>query len=388
MIEFQQVTKRFKENSVLEGISMTIEDGDLVAIIGSSGCGKTTTLKMINGLIRPTSGNVLINGQNIETMNKVEMRRKIGYVIQQMGLFPHMTVRQNIELIQKLERKESAEIKKKTEQLMEMVGLDCKEYENRYPNDLSGGQQQRVGVARALANDPEIILMDEPFSALDPMTRSSLQDELISLHEKVTNTTIVFVTHDMDEAIKIADKICIMKDGNILQYDTPEEILKNPKDEFVESFVGRDRIWGTPKYIKVRDIMIENPVTCTGDISRNRCVQRMQERHVDTLLVIDQEQKLKGIINRKALYRSRNSEETAETIMRADVLTASPDDNIIQLLKIIDEYDVGNIPVVNQEGRLLGLITNSNLVATLSQQFLMDEEAVEKHTLSTDEGEE
>ena len=381
MIEFQHVTKSFKDNKVLSDISLTIEDGELVAIIGSSGCGKTTTLKMIN---RPTKGKIFIDGKDIEDMNKVEMRRSIGYVIQQAGLFPHMTVRENIELIQRLEKKDEEQISKNTEYLMDMVGLNGDEFLDRYPNDLSGGQQQRVGVARALANNPKIMLMDEPFSALDPMTRVSLQDELIALHEKV-DKTIVFVTHDMDEAIKIADKICIMKDGHILQYDTPEEILKNPANEFVENFVGKNRIWGSPEYIKVEDIMIENPVTCTGDLSRTRCVKRMKERHVDTLLVVDENRKLQGMINRKALYRAKNPLAAAETMMKTDVLTASPDDNILQLLKLIDEYDVGNIPVVDENEKVLGLITNSNLISTLSQQYLTeDEEDTEVRT--SDEG--
>ena len=384
MIEFQHVTKSFKDNKVLSDISLTIEDGELVAIIGSSGCGKTTTLKMINRLIRPTKGKIFIDGKDIEDMNKVEMRRSIGYVIQQAGLFPHMTVRDNIELIQRLEKKDEEQISKNTEYLMDMVGLNGDEFLDRYPNDLSGGQQQRVGVARALANNPKIMLMDEPFSALDPMTRVSLQDELIALHEKV-DKTIVFVTHDMDEAIKIADKICIMKDGHILQYDTPEEILKNPANEFVENFVGKNRIWGSPEYIKVEDIMIENPVTCTGDLSRTRCVKRMKERHVDTLLVVDENRKLQGMINRKALYRAKNPLAAAETMMKTDVLTASPDDNILQLLKLIDEYDVGNIPVVDENEKVLGLITNSNLISTLSQQYLTeDEEDTEDRT--SDEG--
>lgn len=383
MIEFQHVTKSFKDNKVLSDISLTIEDGELVAIIGSSGCGKTTTLKMINRLIRPTKGKIFIDGKDIEDMNKVEMRRSIGYVIQQAGLFPHMTVRENIELIQRLEKKDEEQISKNTEYLMDMVGLNGDEFLDRYPNDLSGGQQ-RVGVARALANNPKIMLMDEPFSALDPMTRVSLQDELIALHEKV-DKTIVFVTHDMDEAIKIADKICIMKDGHILQYDTPEEILKNPANEFVENFVGKNRIWGSPEYIKVEDIMIENPVTCTGDLSRTRCVKRMKERHVDTLLVVDENRKLQGMINRKALYRAKNPLAAAETMMKTDVLTASPDDNILQLLKLIDEYDVGNIPVVDENEKVLGLITNSNLISTLSQQYLTeDEEDTEDWT--SDEG--
>ena len=204
-----------------------------MAFIGESGCGKTTTLKMINRLIKPTGGRILINGDSIETKDIIELRRSMGYVIQQTGLFPHMTVKENIEIIPRSEKRDPKQISQKTGELMEMVGLNPLEYLDRYPTELSGGQQQRVGVARAFATDPEIILMDEPFSALDPITRSGLQDELINLQSQLKKT-IVFVTHDMDEAIKIADKICIMKDGSILQYDTPENILKYPAKEFVQ----------------------------------------------------------------------------------------------------------------------------------------------------------
>ena len=244
MIEFKNVSKEFKEQKVLSDINLTINDKELVAIIGASGCGKTTTLKMINRLIKPTSGQILIDGKDIDTFNKTELRRSIGYVIQQMGLFPHMTIKENIELIQKLEKKDKEEIEANTLRLMKLMDLND-EYLSKYPTNLSGGQQQRVGVARALANNPKIILMDEPFSALDPITRVNLQDELVELHKKM-DTTIVFVTHDMDEAIKIADRICIMKDGNVVQFDTPEEILKNPKNEFVENFIGKNKIWDSP----------------------------------------------------------------------------------------------------------------------------------------------
>lgn len=212
MITFKNISKRFKGNVILKDLSFEIESGKLVAIIGASGCGKTTTLKMINRLIKPTSGAIFIDGKNIEQIDEIELRRKIGYVIQQTGLFPHMTIRENIELIPKVEKIEKETIAKNTIRLMKMVGLDPDAYLDRYPTELSGGQQQRIGVARAFANDPDIILMDEPFSALDPITRSDLQEELIQLQEKM-NKTIVFVTHYMSEAIKIADLICIMKDG-------------------------------------------------------------------------------------------------------------------------------------------------------------------------------
>ena len=277
MIEFVNVSKEFKDKKVLHDISFTINDNELVAIIGASGCGKTTTLKMINRLIVPTKGKILIDGKNIEEIDKTELRRSIGYVIQQMGLFPHMTVKENIELIQKLEKKDPKEIEANTNRLMEIMDLDGELYLNKYPSDLSGGQQQRVGVARALANNPKVILMDEPFSALDPITRSNLQDELVELHKKM-NTTIVFVTHDMDEAIKIADRIIIMKDGDIVQYDTPEEILKHPKNEFVQEFIGKNKIWDAPEYIKVEDIMITTPIVCSPDLTKNECVKKMVQQ--------------------------------------------------------------------------------------------------------------
>ena len=212
MIEFKNVTKNYKKKKVLHRISLKINQGELVCLIGESGCGKTTTLKMVNRLIEPTSGKILLNGKDIKEMNVIQLRRNMGYVIQQTGLFPHMTVRENIQLISNLNKVDSKVIEKRTLEMMEMVGLDPKEFLDRYPTELSGGQQQRIGVARAFMTNPEIILMDEPFSALDPMTRSSLQDELLHLQQEFKKT-IVFVTHDMDEAIKLADKICIMDGG-------------------------------------------------------------------------------------------------------------------------------------------------------------------------------
>ena len=214
MIEFRNVSKSYKNNQVLQDINFTIYDGEIVVLIGPSGCGKTTTLKMINRLIEPTAGEILINGENIMEKDPIALRRSMGYVIQQTGLFPHMTVRQNIEVIPRLEKRPAQEISRRTMALMEMVGLDPAQYLDRYPIQLSGGQLQRIGVARAFATDPDIILMDEPFSALDPITRSGLQDSLVSLQSKMKKT-IVFVTHDMDEAVKIADRICIMYQGDI-----------------------------------------------------------------------------------------------------------------------------------------------------------------------------
>lgn len=375
MIEFRHVSKDFHGKVVLSDISMEIPTGELTVLIGPSGCGKTTTLKMINRLLSPSSGEIWIDGKNIETLDKVQLRRRIGYVIQQGGLFPHMTIRENIEIIARLAKGDPQAISRKTNQLMEMVDLDPAEYLDRYPTELSGGQQQRIGVIRALANDPEVVLFDEPFSALDPVTRSSLQDELVSMHEKM-GKTMVFVTHDMDEAIKIADRICIMRNGHILQFDTPEQILKHPADDFIASFVGTERIWDSPEFIRVSDFMIKETITCHGDLNRNLCIKRMRDHHIDSLLVVDEQHHLWGVVTRRALFRAESPLARAEEIMEPVRYTARDDDNIVNILRMVQEAEVNAVPVLDASEKLVGLLTNSSLVATLSRQFLTEEKGV------------
>lgn len=376
MIKFEHVTKKFKDTTVLSDISMTIEKGLFTAIIGASGCGKTTTLKMINRLISLSSGKIYVNGKDINTQDVIKLRRSMGYVIQQTGIFPHMTIRENIEMIPKIEKYDKDQIAKRTIELMEMVGLDPEEYLDRYPSELSGGQQQRIGVARAFALDPEIILMDEPFSALDPITRSNLQDELIDLQSHLKKT-IVFVTHDMDEAIKLADKICIMDQGQIIQYDTPETILRKPANDFVTEFVGAKRVWNAPEYIKVEDIMLDNPATCSTASTIFRCREKMRTLKVDSLMVIDSKsKKLEGIIYARQIRRQEDKSLNVTAVMSTDYLSVSPDDTIIDVLTMVNENNVSYIPVKNDRGQLLGLITKSSLVATLSEQYIDTEEEV------------
>lgn len=370
MIKFKNISKKFKNTTVLSDISFEIEKGQLVAIIGESGCGKTTTLKMINRLIKPTSGKIYINGEDISMKNVIDLRRNIGYVIQQTGLFPHMTIRENIELIPKVQNKSAEDITQRTYDLMDMVGLDCNEFLDRYPTELSGGQQQRVGVARAFATNPDIILMDEPFSALDPITRSSLQDELVSLQSKLKKT-IVFVTHDMDEAVKISDKICIMDKGEIIQYDTPENILKNPVNDFVSEFVGKKRIWTSPEFIKAEDIMIENPITCSEDLSIFKCIEKMRSYKVDSLMVIDNKsKKLRGVAKGKQIRLIDDKSIKVSSVLEDNYTYVSPNDTIIDVLKSVNENNISTIPVLNDKGGLIGLITESSLVTTLSQQYI------------------
>ena len=368
MIQFINVSKAYKEHNVIENINLEINKGELVVLIGPSGCGKTTILKMINRLIEPSDGQIKINGTDIEAQDPIELRRNIGYVIQQTGLFIHMTVRENIEIIPRLAKMPVSEIVDRTVKLMETVGLP-EEFLDRYPNHLSGGQQQRVGVARAFAMTPDIILMDEPFSALDPLTRSQLQDELVSLQSKL-HKTIVFVTHDMDEAVKIADRICILQGGRILQYDTPENILKNPAHGFVSEFVGSKRIWSSPQLIRAKDIMITSPKTTYPYVPMFKGLEKMRIDKVDSLIVIDEDNHLLGIVRARSILNSVDKSLPVETVMTPARVTADTEENIVSLLEKINGLNISNIPVTDRDNRLAGLITNSSLVTTMSHQFI------------------
>ena len=369
MIDFLNVSKIYKGNDeeVVKNISFTIPKGQIVVLIGPSGCGKTTTLKMINRLITISSGKILIDGKDNMDYDPIELRRSMGYVIQQTGLFPHMSVKENIEIIPILEKKDRDQINQKTFELMKMVGLD-ESFLDRYPTQLSGGQLQRIGVARAFATDPEIILMDEPFSALDPITRGQLQDELIFLQAKL-HKTIVFVTHDMDEAVKLADRICIMKNGQIIQYDTPEQIMKNPADDYVADFVGRNRIWANPQYILARDIMID-AFSGPQELSCLKAIDQMRHKHVNSAMVINDDKKFLGIASAADIQKLKDKSVNVAEVMKDPKITAIEYDNIVELLKKVKENDVGFLPVLSENERLVGLITSSSLVTALSQQYI------------------
>jgi osmoprotectant transport system ATP-binding protein len=270
MIRFRGVSKTYpgSDRPVVNDLSFEILEGEICVLVGPSGCGKTTTMRMVNRLIEPTEGEILIDGEPNTRMSGTQLRRKIGYAIQQIGLFPHRTIAENIATVPSLLRWDKQRIKVRVDELLELVGLDPDEYRSRYPAELSGGQQQRVGVARAMAADPPIMLMDEPFGAVDPITREKLQDEFLNIQQEIKKT-IVFVTHDIDEAIKIGDKIAILKQGGILaQYDTPENILSAPNSEFVASFVGKDRILKRLSLTRVGDIELEPANGGTDDLPR------------------------------------------------------------------------------------------------------------------------
>ena len=370
MIEIKNIVKTTGEKVILDDISLTIESGSFVVLIGPSGCGKTTTLKLLNKLIEPTSGEIYIDGKPISKEDPIKLRRNIGYVIQNIGLFPHLTIKENIELIPKLKGdKSEEEISETTERLVKMVGLDPDEFLYKYPTELSGGQQQRIGVIRAIATDADIILMDEPFSALDPITRTQLQEWLYELQQELKKT-IIFVTHDMDEALKLADKICIMQGGKIQQYDTAENLLKHPANSFVKDFIGSDRLWSAPEYIKAKDIMIKDPVKAIETRTVIQAMEIMRTNKVDSILVTDKNNLLVGILTVKELRQNGIQDYYIYKVMNQDPLFIYEDCNLIEILNIMNNKNVGHIPVLSRDGQLVGLITRSSLLSVLSEQFL------------------
>ncbi|MFC5649917.1 ABC transporter ATP-binding protein [Paenibacillus solisilvae] len=306
MIKFENVTKTYPNGGkAVSNLNFHVKQGEFVCLIGPSGCGKTSTLKMINRLQESTSGNILVNGQNIKSQDPVQLRRGIGYVVQQIGLFPHMTIQENISVVPKLLGWPEEKRKLRCKELLQMVGLDPESYGNRYPAQLSGGQQQRVGVLRALAAEPDLVLMDEPFGALDPLIRESLQDELKRLQSKMSKT-IVFVTHDMDEALKLADRIVLMKDGEIIQNGTPDDLLYRPASAFVEEFMGSQRL-SVLDMTKVEKVMtaingrqmpaMTPDITIKADTSVHQAFQHMFVTKEDQYWVVDIEGKPVGCLN-------------------------------------------------------------------------------------------
>ena len=364
-IKVSNVIKKFGDNIIIPGMSVNIKNGEFFTLLGPSGCGKTTLLRMIAGFNSIEGGEICFDDKVINDMPA--HKRNIGMVFQSYAIFPHMTVRENIELIPKLKNKKDKHLIDKVKNVLNMVGLDPDEYMDKYPEQMSGGQQQRVGVARAFASEPDIILMDEPFSALDPITRSQLQDELLTLQANVQKT-IVFVTHDMAEAIKLADRICIMSDGKIQQYDTPEQILKHPANDFVLNFVGKKRIWDSPELIKAHDIMIEEPIVCRHSLKCIKALNIMFNFRVDSLMVIDKDRHFMGVINAAQAALEENKSKRVSDVMNQNCVTVSSLESIVDVLNIAKEKDMYTIPVVD-DGILSGLITKSTLVTTLSKKY-------------------
>ncbi|MEC1436602.1 choline ABC transporter ATP-binding protein OpuBA [Bacillus spizizenii] len=363
MLTLENVSKTYKGGKkAVNNVSLKIAKGEFICFIGPSGCGKTTTMKMINRLIEPSAGKIFIDGENIMEQDPVELRRKIGYVIQQIGLFPHMTIQQNISLVPKLLKWPEQQRKERARELLKLVDMGP-EYLDRYPHELSGGQQQRIGVLRALAAEPPLILMDEPFGALDPITRDSLQEEFKKL-QKTLHKTIVFVTHDMDEAIKLADRIVILKAGEIVQVGTPDDILRNPADEFVEEFIGKERLIqsSSPDVERVDQIMNTQPVTITADKTLSEAIQLMRQERVDSLLVVDDEHVLQGYVDVEIIDQCRKKANLVGEVLHEDLYTVLGGTLLRDTVRKILKRGVKYVPVVDENRRLIGIVTRASLV--------------------------
>ena len=379
MIEIKNVSKSYRDKLILRNINLVFETGQFIVIIGSSGCGKTTLLKMINKLLPMDSGDILIDGKSIREIPDTKLRRRIGYVIQDGGLFPHLTVRENLEIMLKIEGMPPEKREKRVLELLDMVNLNPKIYSNSYPCQLSGGQKQRVGVARAFAADTDLILMDEPFSALDPLTREELQNEIVKLQKRYKKT-IVFVTHDMDEAIKCADKICVIQNGQVIQFDQPEKILKYPQNDYVEMFIGKNRLWGNPSYIRAGDIMCRESFQLSKDRTVLQAPQIMRQNMINSVLITHgNSRKLDGVVWLENIRKLPDSQlgMPIQQIMSQDYKTVYEETTLQEIINTIDYKKSGVIPVLNQRGELKGILTKSILLSVLSKRYRQTEGAEE-----------
>jgi osmoprotectant transport system ATP-binding protein len=382
VVELEHVTKRYGPESAVPAVSdlsFTIPAGEICVLVGPSGCGKTTTMKMINRLVEPTSGRVLIDGEDVTKLPAVELRRRIGYVIQQVGLFPHMTVAENVAVVPRLLGWRPTRIHDRVEELLGLVGLDAEVYRGRYPAHLSGGERQRVGVARALAADPPVMLMDEPFGAVDPIRRGGLQNEFLRLQAQVRKT-IVFVTHDVDEAIKMADRIAILRIGGILaQYDTPDAILSTPANDFVERFVGADRGLKRLSLARVRDLPLQEPVLARLGERRADLRGRLAAADVAYALLVDAAHRPLGWITADELDGSRPQPaagragaQPADGVLTAEMASpgstpVEPESTLRDALSVMLASSVQLGVVVDPHGGVRGVIGVDQISALLQQ---------------------
>ncbi|MDR3214989.1 MAG: ABC transporter ATP-binding protein [Bacilli bacterium] len=365
MIEFKNVKKAYQDNVVIEDLSFTINDGEFVCIIGPSGCGKTTTLKMINRLHKVNGGEILIDGTNINDIDVNELRKSIGYVIQHIGLFPNMNVKQNISVVPTLLKWSKDKIDLRIKELMKMINMPFDEFAYKYPNELSGGQQQRVGVLRALAANPNIILMDEPFGALDPITRDVLQDELRNIHDQLKKT-IIFVTHDMDEAVKMADRILFLDGGKILQYATPEEMLKNPGTPLIREFLGKISYDYNASDLTCEDVMRKRVYTVYNKERTLKCTSIMKQRDVASLVVVDHNNRYLGIIRIEDIKSEGVPGETIEKLIRKEDITVLINSNARDAFSELEKDNKEYLVVLKRDRQVAGIITRSSMAKALA----------------------
>lgn len=377
MIKIENLTKVYSSGSkpAVGNLSFTVPTGEICTLVGPSGCGKTTTLKMVNRLIEPTSGAIYVPNEdgkllNVLEVNPIQLRRKIGYVIQQIGLFPHRTILENIGTVPKLLGWEAKRIRQRAEELLEMMNMPL-EFLERYPHELSGGQRQRIGVARGMAADPPIMLMDEPFGAIDPINRNLLQNEFLRLQEEIQKT-ILFVTHDIDEAIKMSDKICILNvGGHLEQFDTPANILSNPNNEFVDDFVGADRGLKQLNLIRVEEIMDSNPPLLQTTQQAEEALAFMREHELGSIYVTDMDKHLKGYVTRRDLRgKSGQVDEFIAPVDSSIELATTLRDALSEMLIM----DYTTACVVDNQKRVRGVMSIEMIQKTIAESNASIEE--------------
>ena len=354
MIRLEDLTKVFpaQDEAAVDDLSLEIYEGEIVVLVGPSGCGKTTTMKMINRIIEPTSGRIFLQGEDVTKVNPDKLRRRIGYVIQQIGLFPHMTIADNIATVPKMLGWDKERTSQRIDELLETVGIDLS-YRDRYPKELSGGQRQRIGVARAMAADPPVLLMDEPFGAIDPITRDRLQDEFLRLQQEIRKT-IVFVTHDIDEAIKMGDRIAILKQqSKIAQYDTPERILTDPADEFVQDFIGSGPSIKRLSLSRVSDIETSDwPVARLTD-SHDEVREKMRSTSRDHVLLLDEQEKPGRWVGQEEI---QHDDTPLEESGRPAVAIVEANSNLYDTLDTMITSYKGSAIIVDEGGRYQGVV--------------------------------
>ena len=360
LIRLENITKQYggTEQPAVNNLTMDVLRGEVLVLVGPSGCGKSTTLRLINRLIEPTSGKIYLDGEDVTDINPSDLRRRIGYVIQQVGLFPHRTIAENIATVPKLLGWDKKRIDERIDELLELVSMDPAIYRERYPKELSGGQAQRVGVARALAADPDVLLMDEPFGAIDPITRDRLQNEFLRLQQDLQKT-IVFVTHDIDEAIKMGNKIAILREGSeIAQLDTPEAILAEPADDFVENFLGSGAILKSLTLAKIKDMELHQVPVLKAPVMRDKALETLQESDDSTAILLDADDKPLRWIDQAALNRTSQPIEKSGRPITVDL---QPEDTLQDALTVMLQSSTGLAAVTDRKGTYLGCATIESL---------------------------
>jgi osmoprotectant transport system ATP-binding protein len=367
MIRLEHVSKIFPGGTepAVDQVSMEVPAGEICVLLGPSGCGKTTTMKMVNRLIEPSSGDIFIDGRNTREVDPVELRRSLGYVIQQIGLFPNKTIEDNICVVPDILGWDRARARKRAAELLEMVALDPAVFLKRYPKELSGGQQQRIGVLRAIAADPPVLLMDEPFGAIDPINREIIQDEFLKIQREVKKT-IMFVSHDIDEAVKMADRIAIFRAGRLVQYDTPDHILAHPVDSFVSDFVGGDRTLKRLQLLKVADAMLSDPPRVRLEDSLATAARLMEEHGHKAIVMVGPRGRVRGYVDLKIAHEVKGTVGEHHATMTTTIRAT---ENLRTAVSTMFRYDVTWLACVDDDGVYIGYVTLRSITQLLAGAY-------------------